>query len=232
MLKVELHSHTSDASCDHIPHTARELIDHAVELDYQALAITLHDKQLDVEPLRTYARERDVVLIPRGERTIDPRHVLLINFPPRAERVETFEDVARLKAEAPTGIVVAPHPFYPKRNCQRARMDRYADIFDAVEGNAIYARLVNFNGAAVRWARAHGKPTVGNGDVHRLEQLGSTYSLVEAEPDPDAICQAIRAGKVRVETQPLSMFRLAAILAKIVPGGHRHAARYRTNPEG
>ena len=219
MLKVELHAHTSDDPCDYVPHTTRELIDRAAELDYQALAITLHDKQLDVEPLRPYARERGVVVIPGVERTIDRRHVLLINFPPRAERVETFEDVARLKAEAPSGIVVAPHPFYPLRNCLRTRMDRHAAIFDAVECNAVYTRLVNFNRAAVRWARAHGKPMVGNGDVHRLEQLGSTYSLVEAEPDPDAICQAIREGKVRVETQPLSLYRLAAILAKILPAG-------------
>ena len=33
-------------------------------------------------------------------------------------------------------------------------------------------------------------PLVGNGDVHRLHQLGTTYSLVDAIPDADAICAA------------------------------------------
>jgi predicted metal-dependent phosphoesterase TrpH len=95
-------------------------------------------------------------------------------------------------------------------------MDTYAHVFDAVECNAMFTRLVNFNRRAARWARAHGKPMVGNGDVHRLRQLGSTYSLVDAEPTPDAICAAIRAGRVHVEAQPLSVAAAAIITGQIL----------------
>ena len=63
---------------------------------------------------------------------------------------------------------------------------------------------LNFNRRAKRWAAQHGKPLVGNGDVHRLHQLGTTYSRVDAEPDPEAICAAISAGRVQVESRPLS----------------------------
>jgi predicted metal-dependent phosphoesterase TrpH len=80
----------------------------------------------------------------------------------------------------------------------------------------MFTRMLNFNRRAVRWARAHGKPMVGNGDVHRLRQLGSTYSLVDAEPTSDAICAAIRAGRVRVEAQPLSMAAAATIVSQIL----------------
>ena len=41
MLKVELHAHTSDDPVDWIPHTSFELIDRAVALGYDGLAITL-----------------------------------------------------------------------------------------------------------------------------------------------------------------------------------------------
>jgi hypothetical protein len=44
---------------------------------------------------------------------------------------------------------------------------------------------------------------VGNCDVHRLHQLGTTWSLVDADPDPAAICEAIASGRVRVEHRPL-----------------------------
>jgi hypothetical protein len=46
-----------------------------------------------------------------------------------------------------------------------------------------------------------------------LQQLGTTYSLVEAEPDADAICQAVRAGKVRVKARPHSMPAAVRVLA-------------------
>src|SRR5580693_9805735 len=80
MLKVELHTHTSDDPVDKIPHTVPELIDRAAALDYQALAVTLHDHQLDLRRFSAYAREHGIVLIPGIERTIEGRHVLLLNF--------------------------------------------------------------------------------------------------------------------------------------------------------
>ena len=70
MLKVELHAHTSDDPVDRIPHTSRELIDRAADLGYHALAITLHERQLDIAPLRPYAADRGIVLIPGIERSI------------------------------------------------------------------------------------------------------------------------------------------------------------------
>src|ERR1051325_656837 len=45
MLKVELHTHTSDDPVDRIPHTVTQLIDRAAFLGYHALAITLHERQ-------------------------------------------------------------------------------------------------------------------------------------------------------------------------------------------
>ncbi len=232
MLKVELHTHTADDPSDYIPHSAPELIDRAAALGYHALAITLHDKQLEVDPLRAYAADRGVVLIPGVERTIDGCHVLLLNFPEdaRAETIDTFEGIGRLKSDVPTGLVVAPHPFFPLSCCLRHRLDRYANLFDAVEHSTLYSRLVNFNTAAERWAREHRKPMVGNADVHRLAQLGHTYSLVDAPAEPDAICAAIRDGAVTVESKPLGTVQLGLILAKLFPSGaigrwtHRHEA--------
>jgi hypothetical protein len=71
---------------------------------------------------------------------------------------------------------------------------------------------VDFNARAERWAARHGKAIVGNCDVHHLVQLGTTYSLVDASPNADAICEAIRAGRVRVESRPLSWMEAARVL--------------------
>lgn len=217
MLKVELHAHTADDPSDRIPHSTCQLIDRAATLGYDALAITLHDRQLDVIPLRPYAADRGIVLIPGIERTIEGRHVLLLNFGPAAETVRSFDDLARLK-ERERGLVVAPHPFFPARSCLRGLLDRHAALFDAVEWNAMYTRAVDFNAPAARWAERHGRPMVGNGDVHRLYQLGTCWSSIDADRDPAAICEAVAAGRVQVVSRPLTVREAAATVADVILG--------------
>jgi predicted metal-dependent phosphoesterase TrpH len=230
MLKVELHTHTSDDPIDEIPYTSEELIDRAAALGYRALAITLHNRQLPIETLVPYAAERGIILMPGIERTIQGRHVLLINFPRGTEDVRTFEDLARLRRRG-SGLVIAPHPFFPASTCLLSDLDRYRDLFDAVEINAMFTASLNFNRRAERWAARHGKPLVGNCDVHRLRQLGTTYSLVDAEPDPHAICQAIREGRVRVESRPLSWIDATSIFTSMVAGQWwTRQVRRRTDP--
>jgi predicted metal-dependent phosphoesterase TrpH len=219
-VKVELHTHTSDDPADRIPHTSRDLIDHAASLGYGGLAITLHDKWLDPAPHTQYARERGVTLIPGIERTIAGTHMLLVNAPAEAARVRTWTDLAALRQRSDV-LVIAPHPFFPTFTAIGRAIDTHADLVDAVEYNAMYTPLVNFNRRAEAWARAHGKPMVGNADVHRLEQLGMTASIVDVEDGaaPDEICAAIRAGRVRLETAPLSLVRAGWLFARMSLGG-------------
>jgi predicted metal-dependent phosphoesterase TrpH len=215
MLKVDLHTHTRDDPSDRIPYQTDELIDRAAALGFNALAITLHDLQLDLEPYRESAGRRGIVLIPGIERTIEGRHVLLLNYSRSAEAVDSFEALANLR-EREQGLVVAPHPFFPAGCALRGALIRHQHLFDAVEWNAMFTRRINFNVPAARWARRHGKPMVGNGDVHRLEQLGTTYSLVDAEPEAGAICQAIAAGRVRFVATPHSLFTATRLMADLV----------------
>jgi predicted metal-dependent phosphoesterase TrpH len=218
MLKVELHAHTDLDPEDRVPHSTRELIDRAASLGYDALAITLHDRYVDPADWDGYARERGIVLLSGLEKTIGRHHVLLINFPRACTTVRDINDIARLKADFP-GLVVAPHPFFPTHTSIGSLMGRYAGVIDAVEINALYTRRVDFNTRARDWARASGKPLVGNSDVHVLDQLGTTYSLVDAHPEPDAICEAIRAGRVEVRTEPLAAYRAAWLFARMLLTG-------------
>ena len=86
---------------------------------------------------------------------------------------------------------------------------------------------VNFNRSAARWAAAHGKPMVGNGDIHRLSQLGTTYSLIESDQDPDAMCDAIRRGAVEIRTEPRSWAHCCRIAGSMLLSDRWPAARHR-----
>ena len=123
---------------------------------------------------------KGVVLISGVERTLESRHVLLLNFPGECATVRDFDEIRELKIRYPHGLVVAPHAFYPIGSALSGEVDRWADVIDALEVNSMFTSWLNFNNRAVRWAKAHGKPLVGNTDLHLLGQMGTTYSLVDA----------------------------------------------------
>ena len=227
MLKIELHSHTSDDPHDIIPYDTFALIDAAAAQGYQALSVTLHDRQLDPAPFAGFARERGVTLIPGIERTICGKHVLLLNFSAAAtEAVRSFDDVRRLKRRE-RGLVIAPHPFFPAPPSLMSLAIEHQDIFDAVEYNAMFTTSLNFNRKAERWARERGLPIVGNGDVHRLMQLGTTWSSVDAEAHPVAICEAIRAGRGTFHAQPLDALKAAHIIGSLLAADVRRGLAWK-----
>jgi predicted metal-dependent phosphoesterase TrpH len=219
LLKVELHAHTDRDPKDRISHSVGRLTEHAAALGYQALAVTLHDRYFDPAPHAADARQNGIVLLSGLELSLGHHHVLLINFPPEIAGARSFGDIQQLKARS-RGLVIAPHACYPIRSALGRRLlDRHADAIDAVEVNAMYTRWLDFNRGAVAWARAHGKPLVGNSDLHLLAQMGTTYSLVDAEPEADAIVEAIRHGRVTVRTEPLSEIRAARLFSLMCLGG-------------
>ncbi|MBI4446016.1 MAG: hypothetical protein HY645_08900 [Acidobacteria bacterium] len=96
-------------------------------------------------------------------------------------------------------------------------MHKNADLIDAVEYNHFYLSWLNFNYRAARAARRLQLPLVGNSDVHELSQLGWTFSKIRAGKNLMAVMASIRAGEVRVETQPLNtrfMLRLTLSIAR------------------
>jgi predicted metal-dependent phosphoesterase TrpH len=230
VLKVEFHSHSSDDPIDVIPYSTQDLIDRAAALGYDALAVTLHDRQLDIRPFESYAIQRRIVLIPGMERTIQGRHVLLLNFAHGADKVQSFDDLGQLKQQQPSGLVIAPHPFFPAGSALRGDARRHPELFDAVEYNAMFTSTLNFNEQAEAWARDHGKPMVGNGDVHRLEQMGTTYSLVDAPRNASAICEAVRAGDVKVVANPISWGFAARIIGSLYWSKYFERSQRSTQP--
>jgi predicted metal-dependent phosphoesterase TrpH len=220
LLKVDLHLHTAEDPHDIIRHDAVALVDRAAGMGFDALAITLHERQLADPTLDAYARERGIVLLPGVELTVERKHVLAINFPQSVEDVRTLDDLAWLKARC-NGLVIAPHPFFPDPACLRDQLDEHSGLFDALEWSYFWTRVTNFNARAARWAERHGKPLVGNSDLHDLRQLGRTFSLIDADRDVDAICAAIRAGRVTLVTEPVPVVELTRTLGGMLIRGRR-----------
>lgn len=220
LLKADFHIHTREDPHDFIRHTAVELLEAAARQGFEVIALTCHNKRIHTAELSQKAADLGILLIPGVEAAIGGKHTLLLDMPYSRLRVRSFDHVRERKRDG--GFVIAPHPFFPAPKCLNGKLRENLDLFDAIEFSHFYTQTVDFNRKAVAYARAHDLPLVGTSDCHRLWQLGTTYSLVDAESKTiEGVFAAVRARRVSVVTSPLKPFdRLRGLLRRDI----RHEA--------
>jgi predicted metal-dependent phosphoesterase TrpH len=223
LLKADFHIHTREDPHDFIRYTAVELLHEAARQGFQVIALTCHNKRIHTEDLQRRAADLGILLIPGVEAAIQGKHTLLLDMPYSRLRVRTFAHVRAIKRDG--GLVIAPHPFFPAPKCLGSKLRENLDVFDAIEFSHFYTRRVDFNRRAVDYARRMDMPLVGTSDCHRLWQLGTTYTLIDAEARTvEAVFAAIRAGRVRVVTAPLRPLRRLGGLGRGLGRDIRRAA--------
>jgi len=214
-LKADLHLHTCDGAIEkNIPYNAFELIDRAMENGYEVLSITNHDSVTFSRYLRDYAWERGIVLIPGTELTLKGKHVLLYNVVEKLNRIKNFSDLEKVRDN--NNFLMAPHPFYPCYKSLGRHLKAWIHLFDAIELSHFYTAVFDFNQNAIQCAQEFGLPVVGTSDSHTLHQMNHTYTLIDAEKDPEAIFKAIRDGKIEVVTTPLTLAHTGKILFDMI----------------
>jgi predicted metal-dependent phosphoesterase TrpH len=205
MVRADFHHHIDTDPIDgkFVRHSAGALIDRAVAVGLNVLSITCHESVPYDGDATRYAAERGVLLLRGMEATVDGQHVLLLNFRDFPPGVCSMRDVVAHKT--PEALVIAPHPFYPIGMGMGDTLLSYSECFDAVEFSGLYTPLTRrFNQRAVDYAARAAMPVVGNSDTHFLWQLGRTYTVIDAPAEPGAVIAALRRGRVRLVTQPLS----------------------------
>jgi len=214
LLKTDFHLHTKEDPHDFIAHDAYKLVDIMVARGYDAIGITNHDKITWSKRLRDYAAERGLIVYRSVERTVEGKHVLLVNFDGKLEDYKTLKDIE--KAKRPDNLVIAAHPYFPMPTASGKLLDENPEVFDAMEYCHYYIRNVNFNRKAIVRSYQLNIPLVGNSDAHTLMQLGRTCSLVDApEKSPEAILDSIKSGKVEVLTRPFratTLIRISCVI--------------------
>lgn len=232
-LKVDLHLHTAEDPLDHVRYTAKELISKAAEEGFDVISITNHHQMTFNQDLSLYAQERGILLIPGIEMAIQRRHVLVLN-PPSHKMCSDFYSLSKLRR--PETLIVAPHPYFPGTYSLNGYLLKHLHLFDALEYCHFYSPMINFNRRVVEVSRSFSFPLIGNSDAHFLSQLGTTYSLIYAEKNLEAIFKAIRQNKVKVATRPLKHLEMGSIVnrflrmklrAKMNNGQPRQTPRFR-----
>ena len=213
MLKADMHMHSKEDTRDNCLYPIKDVIDRAAEQHFDVLSITFHDRQFYPDEIVEYAKEKNILLIPGIEKTIKGRHVLLYNFTEEElKKIHSFKDLRLMKENH--HLVVAPHPFVPSPTSLQKRLYKNHDVFDAVEIMYLYTRIINFNKETHHFSKEYDLPKVANSDLHFLENFGRQYTLIDSKKNTQAIIQAIKEGKVRIHSKPLSHYTFFKCLYK------------------
>jgi predicted metal-dependent phosphoesterase TrpH len=218
MLKVDFHIHTSDVNHEFaVKHDAKMLIDRAAELKFDAIAITLHDYLLYTNEIKKYADSKNILLIPGMEKTIEGKHVLLLNIDKPYKNIIKLKQLRRMPPEV---LVIAAHPFYPMGTYLGDFLQDNYELFDAIEYSSCYPFFYNgFNRKAQNFAQSYNVPLVGNSDTHILGQFGHTYTMVNTKKNILDIVKAVKNNKVMLVTKPLPFFTFSVFVIRVMAIG-------------
>jgi len=185
-IKIDLHVH-SHYSHDSVI-TPEELVFYAKKHGLDGVAITDHDR---IEGALKIAKETNFLIIPGIEISSSNGHIIALNvqeeIPKKLGADETVD-----KIHEASGIAIACHPI----TFFKGSLGKHANSkFDAVE--VINASAFPFHYSVMRGeklASLMGKAKVAGSDAHYGPEIGSAYTIVEAEPEVEKILKALNKG--------------------------------------
>ena len=218
--KVQFHCHSGSDPEDCLFHSDKDVIDRAAQHNYDVLALTCHNAVVHTNELAQYAKQKGILLIPGIEKTVEKKHVVIINASKDAEFIDTFKDLETYKKNNPDCLIFAPHPYHPlpiKSVSLGKHLDENIHLFDAVEWSSFYSKLGKFNKKAQKKAAQFGLPMIGTADNHVLKYLNYTYSIVQApQKTVHDIINAVKKGNLEIKTKPMNLIMLGGMTAKLI----------------
>jgi predicted metal-dependent phosphoesterase TrpH len=162
-----------------------------------AVAVTDHNQ---IEGARRIAKETDLLIIPGTEVSSLDGHIVGLNVPeiiPRGLSAE--ETVDRIHQSG--GIAIACHPFALFKGSIGKHVN---GKFDAVETiNASSFPFKSSVAKADKLAERLRLPKVAGTDAHVGQAIGRAYTVIDAEPDVEALLKAIVDGRCEPFGEPI-----------------------------
>ena len=194
-VKADLHVHTIYSHDSLI--TPKDLVFYAKKRGLTAVAITDHNT---IEGALKIAKETDFLIIPGIEVSSRNGHIAGLNLQEPVEKGLSADETVDKIHEA-GGIAVACHPFA----LFKGSLGKHTNAkFDAIE--TINASAFLFNRCtkkAQEIADRFGIPRVAGTDAHYGPAIGYAYTLIDAEPQVDAISKAITKGLCQPFGKPI-----------------------------
>jgi len=216
-MKIQLHLHVQGDPIDNIKYTPKQAIDKASKLNYKVISFTCHDKLIYNKNLADYANSKGILLIPGIEKTIQKKHVLIINASKNSEKIKSFEDLRLYKKNNPECFVIAAHPFHPSSTSLMFKLIKHIDLFDAIEHSYFYSTLINPNILSKLVSKIYKKPVIATSDIHYLDGFDYGYAKLNEKTklETQHIFDNLRKQNFVNESKKFSSIDLFKLLYKL-----------------
>jgi hypothetical protein len=187
-ISADLHVHSNYSKDSTI--TPKELVFYAKKRGLNAVAVTDHNQ---IEGSCKIAKEVDFLVIPGMEVSSADGHIVALNIQDLIPRDLSAKETVDLIHKA-GGIAIAVHPYAWFKSSLNSHVKDAK--FDAVE--TLNASAFPFNRCkkkAGEIAQKLNLPCVGGTDAHYGPTIGYAYTVIDSEPNVDAIAKAIVDGK-------------------------------------
>lgn len=191
MIQADLHVHTEYSADSSIsPRTLVEQL--RLHPTIKAVAITDHNGiEGYFKVLELAAAYEDLLIIPGVEITTPEGDIIVLGtteLPPKPWNVKDLIDFSKERQ----GVVVVAHP-YREYGLGNLAKNYPVDAVEARNGGT----QPDLNKLAENLAMEMGLPGVAGSDAHKIEDLWSAYTEIEASLNPVEILRAIKKGFVK-----------------------------------
>jgi predicted metal-dependent phosphoesterase TrpH len=196
-VKADLHVHTMYSKDSII--TPKELVYYAQKAGLNAVAVTDHNQ---VEGARKIAKKTSFLIIPGTEVSSLHGHIVGLNVSERIPRdLSADETVDHIHAAG--GVAIACHPYA----LFKGSIGKHVTAkFDAVE--AINASSFPFGSASKKATELADRlklPKVAGTDAHYGPVIGRAFTVIDAEPNVEALLKAIVKGQCAPAGKAISL---------------------------
>jgi len=200
-LKIDLHVHTcysEDATT-----TLKEVVYYAKKKGLDGVAVTDHETLRGALKL---ARKSQLTIISGLEVATQSGHILALNIttliPPKLSLTETVQ-----KIHDAGGVAVIAHPAVVLKTGLGQKITSSSNI-DAVEviNSASFPFFLSTY-LARRLAEKLNLPQTAGSDAHHAAEIGTAYTLVDADSNSDDVAEAIRKGAITPCGKPITWMK-------------------------
>jgi len=197
-LKIDLHMHTcysEDATT-----TLKEVVYYVKKHGLDGVAITDHETLRGALKL---SRKSQITIIPGLEIETKRGHILGLNLktliPPKLSIPETVE-----KIHDAGGIAVGAHPAVVLKTGlgQKITSNSNIDAIEVINSAAFPFFLSTY--LSCRLAKRLNLPQTAGSDAHHALEIGTAYTVVDADSNSDDVAEAIRKGAITPCGKPIA----------------------------
>jgi len=202
-LKVDLHTHTNISKDG--GQTPQELVDTAISLGFDAIAVTDHNTVKGGLIAEKYAKGKPIIIFPGQEIETRQGEIIVLNV---RETIQPYRDLVDtiMEAKEDGGFIIVPHPFDLMRKGIGKNLDNVLKQIDVIEGFNSRTIWTAFNNRAREYAEKAKKPIIAASDSHFTNEINKSYTLVSSKKNPDAILNAITSGNTEYVMKAQSRF--------------------------